>query len=167
MLVHCWSVSGHRRTGRPPDVRPTSACYQGYDTLIYDTLLLCHICLQPNIYRKYMTHFVIHASYMQHIWNFFTGLSHRILGRRKKRRRSILLAILKELCFDLRFLRSWSGGETTFIPAILQGLRDDLRFWLFWRNVGKIRGFDDSKRVKNQTFLFIDGLGWFFRLNIP
>ena len=46
-------------------------------------------------------------------------------------RRSILLAILKDLRFDLRILRSWSGDETTFIPAIRQGLRDDLRFRLF------------------------------------
>jgi len=43
-------------------------------------------------------------------------------------RRSIPLAILKELCFDLGFLLSRSGDETTFIPAILQGSRDDLRF---------------------------------------
>jgi len=77
-------------------------------------------------------------------------------------RRSILLAILRELRFDLGFLRSWSGDETTCIPATLQGLRDDLRFWLFLRGVGKILGFDDSKMVKKQTFLFLDGYGWFF-----
>jgi len=46
-------------------------------------------------------------------------------------RRSILSAILKELRFDLRFLRSWSGDEMTFIPAILQGLRGDLSLLLF------------------------------------
>jgi len=77
-------------------------------------------------------------------------------------RRAILLVILKELRYIIRFLRSWSGDETTSIRAILQGLRDNLRFWLFWRGVVKIWGFDDSKRVKNQTFLFIDGFGWFF-----
>jgi len=37
-----------------------------------------------------------------------------------------------------------------------------LRFWLFSRGVGEILGFDDSKRDKNQTFLFMDGFGWFF-----
>jgi len=77
-------------------------------------------------------------------------------------RRSILLAILKELHFDLRFLRSWSGDETTFISAILQRLRDYLRFWLFWMGVGMILGFENFKRVKYQTFLFMDGFGWFF-----
>jgi len=40
--------------------------------------------------------------------------------------------------------------------------RFHLRFWLFWRGVGEILRFDDSKRVKNQTFLFMDGFGWFF-----
>jgi len=77
-------------------------------------------------------------------------------------RRSILLAILKKLRFDLRFWRSWSGDETTFISAILQGLRDYLRFWLFWMSVGMILGLENSKRVKKQTFLFMDGFGWFF-----
>jgi len=45
-------------------------------------------------------------------------------------RRSILSAILKELRFDLGILRSLGlcGDETSFIPDILQGLRDDLRF---------------------------------------
>jgi len=51
-------------------------------------------------------------------------------------RRSILLAILKELRFDIGILRSWSGDETTCNPDILQGLRDHLRFWLFWIKVG-------------------------------
>jgi len=74
-------------------------------------------------------------------------------------RRSILLAILKELRFDLGFLRSWSGDETT--SAILQGLRDDIRFWLLCRGVGKILGFENSKKVKNQTFLFMDRFGYF------
>jgi len=77
-------------------------------------------------------------------------------------RQSILLAILKKLRFDLRFIRSWSGDETTFLSANLQGLRDDLRFWLFWMGVGMILGFENSQRVKNQTFLFMDGFGWFF-----
>jgi len=36
-----------------------------------------------------------------------------------------------------------------------------LGFWLFSRGVGEILRFDDSKRVKNQTFLFMDGFGWF------
>ena len=40
--------------------------------------------------------------------------------------------------------------------------RFHLGFWLFWRGVGEILGFDDSKRVKTQTFLFMDGLDWFF-----
>jgi len=77
-------------------------------------------------------------------------------------RRSILLTILKKLRFDLRFLRSCSGDETTFLSAILQGLRDYFRFWLFWMGVGMILGFENSKRVKHQTFLFMDGFGWFF-----
>ena len=76
--------------------------------------------------------------------------------------RSILLAILKKLRFDLRFLRSWRGDETTFISAILQGLRDYLRFWQFWMGVGMILGFENSKRIKNQIFLFMVGFGWFF-----
>jgi len=67
-------------------------------------------------------------------------------------RRSILLAILKELRFDLSFLRSWIGDETTFIRAFLQGLRNDSMFWLFRRGVRKIWGFDDSERAKNQLF---------------
>jgi len=40
--------------------------------------------------------------------------------------------------------------------------RFHLRFWLFWRGVGEILGFDNSKRVKNHTFLFMDGFGWLF-----
>jgi len=80
----------------------------------------------------------------------------------KGTRRSILSAILKALRFDLRFLRSCILDETTYIPAILHGLRDGLRFWLFLRSVGKILGLDDFKRVKKQTFLFMDGFGWFF-----
>jgi len=60
------------------------------------------------------------------------------------------------------FWRSWSGDETTFLPAILQVLRDEHRFWLISRGVWKILAFNHSKRVKNHTFLFMDGFGWLF-----
>jgi len=40
--------------------------------------------------------------------------------------------------------------------------RFHLRFRLFWRGVGEILGFNDSKRVENQTFLYMDEFGWFF-----
>ena len=69
---------------------------------------------------------------------------------------------LKRLKAVVYFWRSWSGDETTFLPAILQALRDEHKFWLISRGVWKILGFNDSKRVKNQTFLLMDGFGWFF-----
>jgi len=66
---------------------------------------------------------------------------------------------LKRLKAAVYFWRSWSGDETTFLPAILQELRDEHRFRLFSRGVWKILGFNDSKRVENQTF-FVYGRIW-------
>jgi len=77
--------------------------------------------------QNFETHLLLHCNQYP-IEKLGAAITGCMSPEKKKTRRDILLAILKEFRFIIRFLRSRSGDETTSMRAILQGLRDNLRF---------------------------------------
>jgi len=106
------------------------------------------------------------------------------------KKQSFIFPILGRLQEDISFGRFWTGSEQifylanpgggsrrpstlmlsgrsldSFIPLILRGSWGDLFFCRSLRGNKTTFNCDDHRRNKNQTSLFMDGFGWFFKFN--